>query len=164
MDLITPGSGLIFWQLFGFLGLLFILIKFAWKPMLAALEERESSIENSLKAAESARNEMANLKADNEKLLAEARLERDVILRKAQEASVKMIEDAKNEATKVAAVQIENAKAVIENEKKAALTEVKNQVAILTIEVTEKLLRRNLTDEKAQKALVDEFVKDIKLN
>jgi F-type H+-transporting ATPase subunit b len=164
MDLITPGSGLIFWQLFGFLGLLFILIKFAWKPMLAALEERESSIENALKAAESARNEMTNLKADNEKLLAEARLERDVILRKAQEASVKMIDDAKNEALKVTAQQIENAKAVIETEKKAALTEVKNQVAILTLEVAEKLLRRNLTDEKAQKALVDEFIKDIKLN
>ncbi|MDP2043429.1 MAG: F0F1 ATP synthase subunit B [Algoriphagus sp.] len=164
MDLITPGSGLIFWQLFGFLGLLFILIKFAWKPMLAALEERESSIENALKAAESARNEMANLKADNEKLLAEARLERDVILRKAQEASVKMIEDAKNDALKVTAQQIENAKAVIETEKKAALTEVKNQVAILTLEVAEKLLRKNLTDEKAQKALVDEFIKDIKLN
>ncbi|MBA4299510.1 F-type H+-transporting ATPase subunit b [Algoriphagus alkaliphilus] len=164
MDLITPGSGLIFWQLFGFLGLLFILIKFAWKPMLAALEERESSIENALKAAESARNEMANLKADNEKLLAEARLERDVILRKAQEASVKMIEDAKNDALKVTAQQIENAKAVIETEKKAALTEVKNQVAILTLEVAEKLLRKNLTDQKAQKALVDEFIKDIKLN
>ena len=164
MDLITPGSGLIFWQLFGFLGLLFILIKFAWKPMLAALEERESSIENALKAAESARNEMANLKADNEKLLQEARLERDTILKKAQEASVKMIEDAKNEAAKVAAQQIENAKAVIETEKRAALAEVKNQVAILNLEVTEKLLRKNLSDEKAQKALVDEFVKDIKLN
>lgn len=164
MDLISPGSGLIFWQLFGFLGLLFILIKFAWKPMLAALEERESSIENALKAAESARNEMANLKADNEKLLAEARLERDTILKKAHEASVKMIEDAKNEASKVAAQQIENAKAVIETEKRAALTEVKNQVAILTLEVTEKLLRKTLSDEKAQKALVDEFVKDIKLN
>ncbi|GAB3231678.1 F0F1 ATP synthase subunit B [Algoriphagus aestuariicola] len=164
MDLITPGSGLIFWQLFGFLGLLFILIKFAWKPMLAALEERESSIENALKSAEQARNEMANLKADNEKLLQEARLERDTILKKAQEASVKMIEDAKNEASKVAAQQIENAKAVIETEKRAALTEVKNQVAILTLEVTEKLLRKTLSDEKAQKALVDEFVKDIKLN
>lgn len=164
MDLITPGSGLIFWQLFGFLGLLFILIKFAWKPMLSALEERESSIENALKAAESARNEMANLKADNEKLLAEARLERDTILRKAQEASVRMIEEAKNEATKVAAQQIENAKAVIETEKKAALAEVKTQVAFLTLEVTEKLLRKNLSDDKAQKALVDEFVKDIKLN
>lgn len=164
MDLITPGSGLIFWQLFGFLGLLFLLIKFAWKPMLAALEERETSIENALKSAEQARNEMANLKADNEKLLQEARLERDTILKKAQEASVKMVEDAKNEASKVAAQQIEHAKAVIETEKKAALTEVKNQVAILTLEVTEKLLRRTLSDEKSQKALVDEFVKDIKLN
>lgn len=164
MDLITPGSGLIFWQLFGFLGLLLILIKFAWKPMLSALEERETSIENALKAAESARNEMANLKADNEKLLQEARLERDTILKKAQEASVKMIEDAKNEAAKVAAQQIENAKAVIETEKRAALTEVKNQVALLTLEVTEKLLRKNLSEDKAQKALVDEFVKDIKLN
>ena len=164
MDLITPGSGLIFWQLFGFLGLLFLLIKFAWKPMLAALEERETSIENALKSAEQARNEMANLKADNEKLLQETRLERDIILKKAQEASVKMIEDAKNEASKVAAQQIENAKAVIETEKRAALTEVKNQVAILTLEVTEKLLRKNLSNEQSQKALVDEFVKDIKLN
>ncbi len=164
MDLITPGSGLIFWQLFGFLGLLFLLIKFAWKPMLAALEERETSIENALKSAEQARNEMANLKADNEKLLQETRLERDIILKKAQEASVKMIEDAKNEASKVAAQQIENAKAVIETEKRAALTEVKNQVAILTLEVTEKLLRKNLSDEQSQKALVDQLVKDIKLN
>ncbi|TDQ13714.1 ATP synthase F0 subcomplex B subunit [Algoriphagus boseongensis] len=164
MDLITPSSGLIFWQLFGFLGLLFILIKFAWKPMLAALEERETSIENSLKAAEQARNEMASLKAENEKLLQEARLERDIILKKAQDASVKMIEDAKNEASKVAAQQIENAKAVIETEKKAALAEVKNQVAILTLEVTEKLLRKNLSSDKAQKELIDEFVKDVKLN
>ncbi|WP_343852747.1 F0F1 ATP synthase subunit B [Algoriphagus jejuensis] len=164
MDLITPGSGLIFWQLFGFLGLLFLLIKFAWKPMLAALEERETSIENSLKSAEQARIEMANLKADNEKLLQETRLERDVILKKAQEASVKMIEDAKDEASKVAAQQIANAKAVIETEKKAALTEVKNQVAMLTLEVTEKLLRKTLSDEKSQKELVEQFVKDIKLN
>jgi F-type H+-transporting ATPase subunit b len=164
MDLITPGSGLIFWQLFGFLGLLFILIKFAWKPMLQALEERESSIENSLKAAEAARNEMATLKADNEKLLNEARIERDTILRKAQEASVKMIEDAKTEAGKQGAIMIENAKAVIETEKKAALAEVKNQVAMLTLEVTEKLLRKNLSDDKAQSALVDEFIKDLKLN
>ncbi len=164
MDLILPSSGLIFWQLIAFLALLFILIKFAWKPMLAALEEREGSINDALKAAEQARSEMANLKAENEKLLADARLERDTILKKAQDASVKMIEDAKNEASKVAAQQIENAKAVIETEKKAALTEVKNQVAQLTLEVTERLLRKNLSDEKAQKALVDEFVKDIKLN
>ncbi|MGM0946900.1 MAG: F0F1 ATP synthase subunit B [Bacteroidota bacterium] len=164
MDLIIPSSGLIFWQLIGFLGLFFILVKFAWKPMLAALEEREGSIDNALKAAEQARNEMANLKAENEKLLADARVERDTILTQAQQASKRMIEEAKEEANKQGAQMIENAKIVIENEKKAALTEVKNQVAVLTIEVTEKLLRKNLSDQAAQKELVDEFVKDLKLN
>lgn len=164
MDLITPSSGLIFWQLFGFLGLLFILIKFAWKPLLSALEERESSIESSLKAAEQARNEMANLKAENEKLIQEARIERDTMLKKAQDASVKMIEDAKIEAGKQGAIMIEKAKAAIETEKKAALSEVKNQVALLTLEVTEKLLRKKLSDDKAQVELVNEMIKDLKLN
>ncbi len=164
MDLIIPSAGLIFWQLIGFLALLFILVKFAWKPMLATLAEREASIDGALKAAEAARSEMANLKAENEKLLQEARLERDVILKKAQEASVKMIEDAKNEASKQGAQLIESAKAVIETEKKAALTEVKNQVAMLTLEVTEKLLRKKLSDDKAQAELVDQFIKDLKLN
>mgnify|MGYP006172527241 FL=1 len=164
MDLIIPSAGLVFWQLFGFLALLFILIKFAWKPILASLAEREASIDNALKAAEKARNEMATLKAENEKLLQDARIERDTILRKAQEASAKMVEDAKTEAGKQGALMIENAKAVIETEKKAALTEVKNQVAMLTLEVTEKLLRKNLSDDKAQSALVDEFIKDLKLN
>jgi len=131
---------------------------------LASLAEREASIDGALKSAEQARNEMANLKAENEKLLQEARLERDVILKKAQEASVKMIEDAKNEASKQGAQLIESAKAVIETEKKAALTEVKNQVALLTLEVTEKLLRKKLSDDKAQVELVDQFIKDLKLN
>jgi F-type H+-transporting ATPase subunit b len=164
MDLIIPSAGLIFWQLLGFLALLFILIKFAWKPMLASLAEREASIDGALKSAEQARNEMANLKAENEKLLQEARLERDVILKKAQEASVKMIEDAKSEAAKQGAQLIEAAKAVIETEKKAALSEVKNQVALLTLDVTEKLLRKKLSDDKAQVELVDQFIKDLKLN
>jgi F-type H+-transporting ATPase subunit b len=164
MDLIIPSAGLIFWQLIGFLALLFILIKFAWKPILASLAEREASIDGALKSAEQARNEMANLKAENEKLLQEARLERDVILKKAQEASVKMIEDAKIESSKQGAQLIESAKAVIETEKKAALTEVKNQVALLTLEVTEKLLRKKLSDDKAQVELVDQFIKDLKLN
>ena len=164
MDLILPSSGLIFWQLFGFLALLFILIKFAWKPMLAAIEERETSINDALKAAETARNEIANLKAENEKLLAEARLERDTILKKAQDASAKMIEEAKTEAVKTGAQMIENAKAVIETEKKAALADVKTQVAALSLEVTEKLLRKNLSDDKSQKDLVDGFIKELKLN
>ena len=164
MDLIIPSAGLIFWQLIGFLALLFILIKFAWKPILASLAEREASIDGALKSAEQARNEMANLKAENEKLLQEARLERDVILSKAHEASLKMIEDAKAESSKQGAQLIEAAKAVIETEKKAALTEVKNQVALLTLEVTEKLLRKKLGDDKAQVELVDQFIKDLKLN
>ena len=164
MDLITPGTGLIFWQLFGFLGLLFILIKFAWKPMLAALEERESSIENALKSAEKARNEMANLKSQNEKLLSEARLERDIILKKASDASVKMIDEAKEDAIKAGAQMIANAKSVIETEKKAALADIKIQVASLSLEITEKLLRKNLSDDKAQKELVDGFVNELKLN
>jgi F-type H+-transporting ATPase subunit b len=164
MDLIIPSAGLIFWQLIGFLALLFILIKFAWKPILASLAEREASIDGALKSAEQARNEMANLKSENEKLLQEARLERDVILKKAHEASLKMIDDAKNEAAKQGAQLIESAKAVIETEKKAALTEVKNQVAMLTLEVTEKLLRKKLSDDKAQAELVDQFIKDLKLN
>jgi F-type H+-transporting ATPase subunit b len=132
--------------------------------MLASLAEREASIDDALKAAEQARNEMANLKAENEKLLQEARLERDIILKKAQDASVKMIEDAKSESAKQGAQLIEAAKAVIETEKKAALTEVKNQVALLTLEVTEKLLRKKLSDDKAQVELVDQFIKDLKLN
>ena len=164
MDLIIPSAGLIFWQLIGFLALLFILIKFAWKPILASLAEREASIDGALKSAEQARNEMANLKSENEKLLQEARLERDVILSKAHEASLKMIEDAKSESSRQGALLIESAKAVIETEKKAALTEVKNQVALLTLEVTEKLLRKKLGDDKAQVELVDQFIKDLKLN
>ncbi|MFD2034144.1 F0F1 ATP synthase subunit B [Belliella marina] len=164
MDLILPSSGLIIWQLIGFLALLFILMKFAWKPILQALEERESSIDDALKAAEQAKAEMANLKSENEKLLQEARIERDNILKTANEASAKMIEDAKQAAISEGAKMIENAKAVIENEKKAALTEVKNQVAQLTLEVTDKLLRKNLSSQAAQQELVEGMVKDINLN
>ncbi|MCH7398519.1 F0F1 ATP synthase subunit B [Belliella sp. DSM 107340] len=164
MDLILPSSGLIIWQLIGFLALLFILMKFAWKPILETLEERESSIDNALKAAEQAKAEMANLKSENEKLLQEARIERDNILKTANEASVKMIEDAKQAAISEGAKMIENAKAVIENEKKAALTEVKNHVAQLTLEVTGKLLRKNLSSQAAQQELVEGMVKDINLN
>jgi F-type H+-transporting ATPase subunit b len=132
--------------------------------MLTALDERETSIENALKSAETARNEMANLKAENEKLLNEARLERDIILKKAQDASVKMIDQAKEDAIKAGDEMIANAKVVIEIEKKAALAEIKTQVASLSLEITEKLLRKNLADDKAQKELVDGFLNELKLN
>ncbi|MDO9553645.1 F0F1 ATP synthase subunit B [Rhodonellum sp.] len=164
MDLIIPSSGLMIWQIIGFSILLFILAKFAWKPILSALDERESSIEAALHAAELARNEMANIHEKSEKLLMEARMERDEVLKTAHAASDKIIEAAKEVSLSEGAKLIENAKAVIENEKKAALTEVKNQIAILTLEVAEKLMRKNLASDSAQKELVEGFVRDLKLN
>ena len=164
MDLILPSSGLIIWQLIGFLALLFLLMKFAWKPILAALDEREKSIEDALKSAEITRNEMANLKAENEKILEEAKIERDQMLLKATETAKQIVEEAKEKALAEGAKMIENAKVAIETEKKAALEEVKVQVGVLSLNIAEKLLKRNFADEKAQQALVEELVKDLKLN
>ena len=164
MDLITPGFGLIFWQTVTFLAVLLILGKFAWKPILTALKERETSIEDALSAAEKAKNEMENLKAENEKLLAEARLERDKILKDAAAAGNKLKDDARDEAGKISAKMLEDAKNAINNEKKAALADIKGQVALLSIQIAEKLLRKNLEDDKAQKSLVNEFIKDLNNN
>ncbi|AEL24908.1 F0F1 ATP synthase subunit B [Cyclobacterium marinum] len=164
MDLISPELGLIIWQLIAFAILFFILAKFAWKPILSALDERDSTIEASLNEAEKARLEMQNLVADNERLLQEARVERDEILRSANEFATQTMEISKEEAAKAGAKMIEEAKAVIETEKQAALTAVKIQVAELSLKIAEKLMRQNLATEASQKELVEEFVKDIKLN
>lgn len=164
MDLILPGSGLIIWQLIGFLALLFLLTKFAWKPILAALDEREKSIEDALKSAEVARNEMANLKAENEKILHEAKIQRDEMLLKATESAKQLIEEAKEKAQQEGAILLENARQAILTEKKAAVEEVKVLVSTLALDVAEKLVRKNYASDAAQKALVEEFVKDIKVN
>ncbi|WP_373521416.1 F0F1 ATP synthase subunit B [Aquiflexum sp.] len=164
MGLITPGLGLIFWSALGFLIVLFILSKYAWKPILSALDDRERSIEEALKSAEIARNEMANLKAENEKIIHEAKIERDEMLHRASETSKQMIEEAKNAASLEGAKMIENAKAAIETEKLAALEEVKVQVGVLSLEIAEKLLKENLTKDAAQQALIEQFVNDLKLN
>ncbi len=164
MDLLTPGLGLIFWQIVAFLAVVFILGKFAWKPILASLKERESTIEEALSAAEKAKQEMKELQAENEKLLDEARLERDNILKTATDAANKLREEAKEEAGKISGKMIEDAKNAINNEKKAALAEVKNEVAALSIEIAEKLLRKNLDDQKAQTALVNDFIKELNNN
>jgi F-type H+-transporting ATPase subunit b len=164
MDLIIPGSGLIIWQALGFIILLIILSKFAWKPILNALDEREGAIENSLKSAEIARQEMANLVAENEKLLLEARIERDEILKKANEYASQIMEKSRVEAAQVGDKMIADAKAVIENEKMAALTDIKIQVAEMSLEIAEKLMRTNLSAKAEQQALVKDFVKDITLN
>lgn len=164
MDLISPDLGLIIWQTIGFAILFFLLAKFAWKPILAALEERDGAIEASLNEAKKAKMEMANLVAENEKLLQEARVERDEILKSANEYAAKLMQDAKGEAAGAGAKMIEEAKAVIETEKQAALMDVKIQVAEMSLLIAEKLMRQNLSSEPAQKKLVEEFVKDIKLN
>ncbi|MDH5474450.1 MAG: F0F1 ATP synthase subunit B [Cyclobacteriaceae bacterium] len=156
--------GLFFVQAFIFLVLILILRKVAWRPILDALQIREDSIQEALDAAENAKKDIEKLQSKNEKLLDEARLERDVILKEAREASNKMKEETKEEVSKISEKMIEDARAAIITEKHAALSEVKNQVATLSLEIAEKLLRATLKDEKAQKALVDDFVKELNLN
>jgi len=164
MDLLTPGPGLIIWQLFVFVLLVILLGKLAWKPILSSLKEREESIQQALDSAEKAKVEMAALKSDNEKLLREAREERDKILRDAREAANRMHDQAQTDAKKNADKIIEDAKAIIQTEKNAALRDVKAQVAMFSLEIAEKLIKNNLKDDKAQKELADTFIKDLKLN
>lgn len=164
MDLLTPGPGLIIWQLFVFVLLVFLLGKLAWKPILSSLKEREESIQQALDSAEKAKVEMAALKSDNEKLLREAREERDKILRDAREAANRLHDQAQTDAKKNADKIIEDAKAIIQTEKNAALRDVKAQVAMFSLEIAEKLIKNNLKDDKAQKELADTFIKDLKLN
>jgi F-type H+-transporting ATPase subunit b len=164
MDLLTPDFGLIFWQAITFLIVLFVLGKFAWNPIISSLHEREDSIETALASAEKAKKEMIFLQAENEKLLDEARKERDIILQEAITAANQIKEEAKFDAQKIATKLVDDAKVAINAEKQAALNEVKNQVASLSIEIAEKLLRKNLSTEAEQKDLVNSFVKDVKLN
>lgn len=162
--LTNPSFGLLFWQLAIFLILLLILRAFAWKPILAALREREDSIEGALRQADQAKLEMQALKAGNEKLLAEARTERDRILKEASAMSNQLIETAKQKATDEGARLIMQAREAIQNEKNAALAEVKNTAAQLSIDIAERILRRELTDAAAQKQLVTDYLQEVKLN
>ena len=164
MDLLTPDTGLFIFQVVAFMLLLFLLGKFAWKPILSGLKEREETIESALKSAEQARKDMEALNSDNAKLLAEARAERDGILKEAITAANAIKEEAKEETSKITTKMVEDAKASIENEKRAMLADVKTQVAALSLDITEKILRKELGDKKTQQALVDEYVKDLNLN
>jgi F-type H+-transporting ATPase subunit b len=164
MDLLIPGEGLIVWQFIIFLLLFLLLSRLAWKPIINSLKDRERSIQDALDTAEKARLEMSQLKSDNEKLLKEAREERDRILREARQVSIKMREDAQHEAKKTSDKIVEDARAAINIEKQAALKDVKVQVAMFSLEIAEKLLRKNLSGDKAQKDLVETYVKDLKVN
>lgn len=164
MEILLPDTGLFIFQSIAFLLLIFVLGKFAWKPILNGLKEREDTISNALLSAEQAKSEMEALSADNAKLLAEARSERDAMLKEAMVAANTIKEEAKDETGKITAKMIEEAKAVIENEKRAALADVKTLVAKLSLDITEKVLRKELSDKKAQESLVNDYVKDLNLN
>ncbi|WP_420378534.1 F0F1 ATP synthase subunit B [Gilvibacter sp.] len=147
-----------------FLLLIFLMVKFAWKPILNALNEREDNIQGALDAAEKAKLEMENLQADNKKLLTEARAERDAMLKEARDMKAKMIADAKDEAKAAADQMIAQAQAAIESEKKAAVADLKNQVASLSVDIAEKVVRAELADAGKQQKLVENLLGDVKLN
>ena len=164
MELVTPGLGLRFWQTVVFLVVFAILAMFVWKPITEALRTREGFISDSLKAAELAKEEMNQLKADNEYLLQEARFEREKILKEANAVANQIKEEAKVETAKITEKMIDDARKSIESEKQSALKDVKNLVAELSLDIAEKVIRQDLAKDDAQKELIREFVKDIKVN
>jgi F-type H+-transporting ATPase subunit b len=164
MELVTPGLGLVFWMVISFSVILFILKKFAWKPILKALKDREITIDTALKSADRAKEEMEQLKADNEKIIKEAKNERDNLLKDARQVKDKIISEAKQKANSEAKKIITGAKVKIESEKEAALDEIKNQVAVFSIEIAEKILKKKLEKTKDQKELIDELIDEIKIN
>ncbi|MEO7445433.1 MAG: F0F1 ATP synthase subunit B [Ferruginibacter sp.] len=164
MDLLLPHLGLIVWTILAFVVVLFILKKFAWTPILKGLNDRESNIADSIATAEKVRQEMADLKSENEELLAQAREERAAMLKEAKEIKDKMINDAKEEARVQAGKIITDAQASINNQKMAAITDIKNEVGKLVIEVSEKVLRRELSDKNDQESYIRQLAEEVKLN
>ena len=156
--------GLFFWQIILFVALLLLLRKFAWKPILNALNDREDGIKNALAEADKARQEMLNINADNERILNEARAERDTMLKEARDMKTNLIEEAKDEAKAQANKLVEQAKTTIENEKLAAIKDIKNQVANLSIDIAEKVVKEELSNKDKQLKLVDQLLGEIKLN
>ncbi len=164
MNLVTPNIGLLFWMLVSFGIILFILTKFAWKPILQMLKERESSIEDALNSAKKAKEEMSKLQADNERIIAEAKLERDKMLKEARTIKDNIINEAKLQASVEGNKMIEAARLTIETEKNAALTEIKNQVASLSISIAEKILKHELQKDKKQDELISQTLQEVGLN
>jgi len=164
MELVKPEFGLIFWMLISFGIILFILKKFAWAPILNMLSERETSIQNALDSAERAKEEMKALQSNNERILMEAKAERDLMLKDARDIREKMIAEAKGLANKEGESLLKTARENIQNEKMAAIAELKNQVATLSIEIAEKILKSELSSDEKQKSLVNTLLKDVNLN
>jgi len=164
MDLLTPGIGLMFWTTLVFLLLMFILAKFAWRPILNAVKDREDSINEALNSAEKAKAEMVALSSKNEDLLQEARLERDALMKEAREIREKMIADSKGIAKTEADKMIASARESIETEKAAAVADFKNQVSDFALDIAERIIRTELSSDSKQQDLAKSLVKDIKLN
>ena len=161
MELIKPGIGLVFWTVLIFLVLFFALKKFAWPPILSMLKEREIAISDALSAAEKAREDIKNLHADNEKLLREARVESDEILRKANEIHKETIAKAQNDAQKESERLLEKARLVIENEKKAAVVELQNELAKFSINIAEKILREEMKNKQQYDKFIEKSIQDV---
>lgn len=164
MDLVTPGFGLIFWTGLVFLALLFILTKFIWKPILTIVKERDKKIEEALLLADKTKEEMRSIQSQNELLLKEARVERDQIIKQAKEAATEMIQNARVDAKLATDKEIANAAAIIKSEKIAAIAELKTQVAVLSIEIAEKIVKGELASADKQTALASKLAGDISLN
>jgi F-type H+-transporting ATPase subunit b len=162
MNLVTPGLGLIFWQLVTFLIVFFILSRVAWKPILAMIKEREDSIESALESAKKARSEMESLKTGNEELLKEARAEREKMVREAQTTANAIINDAHDKARTETTRLLEDARLTIQAEKASALADIRNQVADLSISIAEKILKDKLANDAAQNELVSRYLDEAK--
>ena len=164
MQLLTPAFGLILWTILAFVIVFFILKKFAWKPILQSMNEREKGIADSLSTAERVRGEMALLKSENEELLVKAREERGLMLKEAKETKEKIINEAKEQAKVETNKIIADAQSAIDQQKMAAITDLKNQIGNLVIEVSEKVLRRELNDKEAQENYIKQLADNVKLN
>ena len=164
MGLVMPDFGLFFWMVVTFSILLWILKRFAWSPILKMLSDREKSIEDALRSAENAKEEMIRLQSGNEKILKEAILEREKIVREARDLKDSIIRDARNEAVIEANKVIENARATIEHERIAAISDIKNLITNFSIEIAGKILQKELSDDSRQKTLVKNYIDQINLN
>lgn len=164
MELIQPGLGLIFWMTLSFLAVLFVLGRFAWKPIIRMLKEREQTIDDALHAADKAREEMKMLQVDNEKLLKQAKEERDAILNEARKIRDKLIEEARQKAGQEAQRIVDGAVERIENEKMAAIVDLRNQVANLSIEIAEKILKEELAQKDKHQELIKKLMNEVKIN
>jgi F-type H+-transporting ATPase subunit b len=164
MELVTPGLGLIFWMTVAFLAILFLLKKYAWIPILTALKERETNIDAAIHSADKAREEMKQLKFSNEQLLREAKNERDIILAEARKLKDDILEKSKVQAQEEYTRRVDSALESIQNEKMAAITDLKNQIANLSLEVAEKILQRELSDPKKQEDFIKQLITEIKFN